>query len=100
MRELTFDVLFGCLANESTACVQGRRVPFLVCASSKPLALVILSLTCGCEKGCGLHDNASDQHRIDIIEQHTVRTNIDKKVLKAWTTTEYNKSYTREDYNK
>lgn len=38
-------------------------------------------------------------HRIDIIEQHTIRTIADKRVLKTWTTTEYKKSYTWEDFN-
>jgi hypothetical protein len=38
-------------------------------------------------------------HRIDIIEQHIIRTIADKKILKTWTTTEYKKAYTWEDFN-
>jgi Oxidoreductase family, NAD-binding Rossmann fold/GFO/IDH/MocA C-terminal domain len=38
-------------------------------------------------------------HRIDIVEEHTIRTISDKKVLKTWTTTEYKKAYTWEDFN-
>jgi len=38
-------------------------------------------------------------HRIDVIEQHTIRIIADKRVLKTWTTTEYKKSYTWEDFN-
>ena len=37
--------------------------------------------------------------RIDIVEQHTIRTIADKKVLKLWTTTEYKTAYKREDFN-
>lgn len=38
-------------------------------------------------------------HRIDIIEQHTIRTIADKKILKTWTTTEYKKAYKWEDFD-
>lgn len=38
-------------------------------------------------------------HRIDIIEEHTIRTRADKKVSKTWKTTEYKKAYTWEDFN-
>ena len=37
--------------------------------------------------------------RIDIVEQHIIRTIADKKVLKSWTTTEYKKAYKREDFD-
>lgn len=32
-------------------------------------------------------------HRIDIVEKHTIRSSIDQKQLKAWTTKEYRKAY-------
>ncbi|KAH6713870.1 hypothetical protein BKA61DRAFT_674484 [Leptodontidium sp. MPI-SDFR-AT-0119] len=36
-------------------------------------------------------------HRIDIMEQHTIRRSDDKKTLKTWTRTEYQKAYTWQD---
>ncbi|PMD35522.1 putative oxidoreductase [Hyaloscypha variabilis F] len=38
-------------------------------------------------------------HRVDIKEQHTIRTIADKKVLKTWTTTDYKKAYTWEEFD-
>lgn len=36
-------------------------------------------------------------HRIDIMECHTIRRSDDKKPLKSWTTTEYQKAYVWQD---
>ncbi|KAG4417295.1 hypothetical protein IFR04_009585 [Cadophora malorum] len=36
-------------------------------------------------------------HRIDIIEHHIIRSSSDKKPLKTWSTTEYQKAYTWQD---
>lgn len=38
-------------------------------------------------------------HRVDVVEQHTIRTIADKQVLKTWTTTESKKAYKWEDFN-